>query len=133
MIKLPEAASIGALCARITRLEGHRSAASEAGQSVLTLGLPDIDEALPGKGLIVAALHGVSGAGPDTEFGTLPAQLIASPASRRPGPVLWVVDRSPPFAPGLAAYGLCPTHIIFADAGKAVLGVKAISGLLLQT
>jgi len=72
---------------------------------------------------MVAALHELSGAGPDTEFGALQAQLIASPASRRPGPVLWVVDRSPPFAPGLAAYGLCPTRIIFADAGKAVLGM----------
>jgi len=36
VIKLPEAASIGALRARITRLECHRSAASEAGQLVLT-------------------------------------------------------------------------------------------------
>jgi len=92
VIKLPEAASIGALRTRIARLEGHRSAASKAGQSVLTLGLPDIDEALPGTGLIVAALHEFSGAGLDTEFGAVPAQLIASPASRRPGPVLWVVD-----------------------------------------
>ncbi len=90
---------------------------------MLTLGLPDIDEALPGTGLIVAALHEFSGAGLDTEFGAVPAQLIASPASRRPGPVLWVVDRSPPFTTGLAACGLCPDRIIFADAGKAVLGV----------
>ena len=123
MIKLPEFASIGALRARIARLEGHRYAASEAGQPVLTFSVPDIDEALPGNGLMVAALHEFVGAGPDTEFGALPAQLIASLTSRRSGLVLWVVDRSPPFAPGVAGCGLSPDRIIFAEAGKTVLGV----------
>lgn len=123
MIKLPELASIGALRSRIALLEGRQSAPSDAEQSVLTFGLPDIDEALPGKGLMAAALHEFIGAGPDTEFGALPAQLIASLAARRAGSVLWIVHRTAPFAPGLAACGLCPDRIIFANPGQAVLGV----------
>ncbi|NPD66308.1 damage-inducible mutagenesis protein (plasmid) [Lichenicola cladoniae] len=123
VINVPELVSIGALRAQIARLEGHWPAASAEREPRLTFGQPDIDEAIPGHGLMVGALHEFIGAGADTEFGAFPAQLIAALAGRLPGPVLWIVDRTLPFAAGLAGCGLCPDRIIFAQAGKAVLGV----------
>jgi len=50
-------------------------------------------------------------------------QLIAALSAQCPGTVIWVVNRDPSFAPGLAACGLGPDRVIYAEAGKDVLGV----------
>ncbi len=89
----------------------------------MRFGLPAIDGFVPAGGLLPAALHEFSGAGGNTEHGTPPAQLIAALSAQCPGPVVWVVDRDPPYAPSFAGCGLGPDRVIYAAAGKAVLGV----------
>jgi protein ImuA len=76
---------------------------------------------LPGGGLLAGALHEVAGDGADAEHGAAAALLLAGLLARRPGPVLWAVMRHDLFAPALAAAGLHPDRVVFAEAGGAVL------------
>jgi len=85
---------------------------------MLPLGLPAIDAALPGGGLGLGGLHEVAGAGPDSEHGAAAALWTAGLLGRLRGPVLWVVERRDLFAPALAAVGLHPDRVIYAEAGK---------------
>ena len=90
----------------------------------LPFGVPAIDGVLPGGGLATAALHEVIGTGMDIELAAGPALFAAGILARRPGPVLWVLERRDLFAPGLAAAGLHPARVIYAEAGpKAALPV----------
>ncbi|WP_254070297.1 ImuA family protein [Acidisphaera sp. L21] len=88
---------------------------------VLRFGVTQIDQHLPGGGLLNGALHEVAGDGPDVEHGAAAALLLAGLLARRRGPVLWAVMRNDLFAPALAAAGLQPDRVIFAEAGSAVL------------
>ncbi len=88
---------------------------------MLCFGIPAIDAHLPGGGLMAGALHEVAGDGPDAEHGTEAALLLAGLLARRRGPVLWAVRRHDLFAPALAAAGLHPDRVVFAEAGSAVL------------
>lgn len=83
----------------------------------LPFGVPAIDEVLPGGGLTLAALHEISGSGIDLEFAAAPALFAAGILARRPGPVLWVMQQQDLFAPALAAAGLGPERLIYAEAG----------------
>lgn len=103
---------------RIARIE--RPGGPQPGRT-LPIGLPAIDQALPGGGLALGALHEAAGAGPDTEHGAAAALFIAGLLARMPGPVLWVVGHADLFAPGLAGAGLQPDRVIYAEAGKDVL------------
>lgn len=94
----------------------------------LPFGIPEIDEALPGGGLATAALHEVTGSGIDIEFAAAPALFAAGLLARRPGPVLWVLQRRDLFAPALAAAGLHPGRVILAEAG----GGKGAEALLIM-
>ena len=85
---------------------------------VIPFGIPGIDEALPGGGLAAAALHEVSGEGIDLEFAAAPALFAAGILARHPGPVLWVLEQQDLFAPALAAAGLHPGRVIYAEAGR---------------
>ena len=118
---LQNPASIAALRSRVARLETAHATRLE--RPVLRFGLPAIDGFVPAGGLLTAALHEFSGAGDDTEYGAAPTQLIAALSVQCPGTVIWVVDRDPPFAPGLAGCGLAADRVIYAEAGKDVLGV----------
>ncbi len=84
---------------------------------MLPFGIPELDAALPRGGLPLAALHEVTGSGIDLEFAAAPALFAAGILARRPGQVLWVLQQQDLFAPALAAAGLHPDRVIYAEAG----------------
>lgn len=110
--------SLDTLRACIARIE-RRGPGHAAG--AIRFGIPAIDTHLPGGGLLPAALHEVAGAGPDLEVGAAPALLLAGLLAQRRGPVLWAAARCDLHPPALAAAGLPPDRVVFADAGRAVL------------
>ncbi len=117
MPAITAATALDTLRSRIARLE-RRSASPAA---VLRFGVPAIDRHLPGGGLLAGALHEVAGEGADVEHGAAAALLLAGLLARRRGPVLWAVMRHDLFAPALAAAGLHPNRVVFAEAGRAGL------------
>ncbi len=110
-----------ALRERIAWIE-HANSQRGVAKSV-PIGVPAIDQALTAGGLRLGALHEAGCAGPGTEHAAAATQFVAGILARLDGPVLWVLQRPDQFAPGLAAAGLQPNRIIFAEAGKAVLPV----------
>ena len=115
----PAAAMIRSLRERIARIE-HAHTRTPA-TPTLPFGQTAIDQALPGGGLALGALHEAASAGPDTEHAAAATLFIAGILARLSGPVLWVQGRPDLFAPGLTGVGLQPDRLIFAEAGKAVL------------
>ncbi len=107
--------SLDRLRASIARIE---RGATRAGLPPLPFGLPALDAALPGGGLAVDALHEVMGTGTDLQHAATAARFAAGILARRPGPVLWVLERADLFAPGLAGAGLHPDRVIYARAGR---------------
>lgn len=106
---------LGSLRAEVARIE---RSAPRPGLPALSFGIPLLDGALPGGGLRVDALHEVMGVGPDLQHAAAAARFAAGILARRPGPVLWVLERADLFAPGLASAGLHPDRVIFARAGR---------------
>jgi protein ImuA len=106
---------------RIARIEHAHSRDTET--KSIGLGVAPIDQALPGGGLSLGALHEAASAGPDTEHAAAATLFIAGILARLDGPVLWVLQQPDLFAPGLAAVGLQADRVVFAEAGKAVLPV----------
>jgi protein ImuA len=111
--------AIAHLRERIARIE-HNHVRGPAERSI-PLHIPAIDEALPTGGIRLGALHEAASAGPDTEHAAAATLFIAGILARVDGPILWVLRQADLFAPGLAAAGLDPTRIVFAEAGKHVL------------
>ena len=107
-------ASFKQLRTRLAAIE--RTTKSGTRSDILPFGIPAIDNMLPGGGLAVAALHEMIGTGIDIEFAAAPALFAAGLLARRPGPVLWVLQRQDLFAPALAAAGLHPSRVIYAKA-----------------
>ena len=110
-VRPPQLDRLRASIARIER------GAARAGLPPLPFGLPTLDAALPGGGLAVGALHEVMGTGLDQQHAAAAARFAAGILARRPGPVLWVMERADLFAPGLAGAGLHPDRVIYARAG----------------
>jgi protein ImuA len=110
----PNGTPIQTLRARIARI-GHAHPRPRGPALPLH---PSIDAILPGGGLLPGALHQAAGAGPDTEHGAAAALFVAGILAHQPGPVLWVMEHADLFAPGLAAAGLHPDRVIYAQAGK---------------
>ena len=108
------AAGLAALKASIARI----GQPAKATGGTLPFGVPAIDAHLPGGGLSLGALHELAGGGPDVEHGAAAALLVAGILARRPGPVLWVLERPDLFFPALDATGLQADRVIYADAGK---------------
>jgi protein ImuA len=104
------------LRATITRLE--RGCAPANAPPPLPFGLPPIDDALPGGGLPLGALHELAGTGADLTHAAASALFAAGILARIAGPVLWVLEQHDLFAPGLAAAGLDPDRVIYAEAGR---------------
>ena len=112
---LAQAHPLERLRASIARIERPGAARPD---HVIPFHIPAIDDALPGQGLAAAALHEITGDGIDLEFAAAPALFAAGILARHPGPVLWVLDRRDLFAPALAAAGLHPSRVIYAEAGR---------------
>jgi protein ImuA len=119
---------VATLRARIARME-HATARLRGPALMLC---PSIDAALPGGGLLPGALHEAAGAGPDTEHGAAAALFVAGILARQRGSVLWVVEHADLFAPGLAAAGLHPDRVIYAEAGKPDAVLQAMEEGLRQ-
>jgi protein ImuA len=119
---------IETLRARIARIE--RAAARPRGLALLLH--PSIDAVLPAGGLPRGALHEAAGTGPDTEHGAVAALFVAGILARQRGPVLWVMEHADLFAPGLAAAGLHPDQVIYAEAGKPDAVLQAMEEGLRQ-
>ncbi|MFL6845036.1 MAG: ImuA family protein [Allosphingosinicella sp.] len=84
----------------------------------LPFGIEAVDSRLAGGGLAVDALHEAAGArsGPaDEAAATL---FLAAIAARREGMVLWALARRDLFAPALAAVGLAPDRLLYAECGR---------------
>jgi protein ImuA len=80
---------------------------------VLPFGVAAIDDALPGGGLALGALHEIMGTGADEEDGAGAAGFAAGIAGRIAGGlVLWAMKRGDLYGPGLAAHGLDPARIV---------------------
>lgn len=117
----PPTRTVAALRARIAGLERLHPPAG--GAASIALGVAAIDQALPGGGLRLNALHEITSDGPDTEHAAAATLFVAGILARLDGPVLWVLRQADLFAPGLAGAGLHPDRIVFAEAGKDVLPV----------
>lgn len=101
------------LRARIARV-GH---AGGTGGKALPFGVATLDAHLPGGGLLLGALHEVSGARPELAHAAAAALFAAGVAARLEGPVLWCLTRRDLFAPALAGAGLHPDRVLYAEAG----------------
>jgi protein ImuA len=109
-----EAAEIARL-ARLADLRRYLAEAEGFGQeaAMLSFGLAEIDEALPWRGLPLAALHEIENAGTADEDGaavTFLAGILARLAPARP--VLWCLQRPDLHAPGLALAGLDARRLV---------------------
>jgi protein ImuA len=88
----------------------------------LPFGAPEIDDALPWRGLAAGALHEVSGPARDAAALGFVSALLARLAARAPGAVLWCrrlgasYESGDIYAPGLAAFGLDPSRLILLGA-----------------
>ena len=84
----------------------------------LPFGVSVLDRHLPGRGLIVGALHEVVEHGPAAEFAGSATFFTAGIAARLKGPVLWCLTRRDLFAPGLMKVGLHPDRVIYAETNR---------------
>jgi protein ImuA len=106
----------------VNRIE--RTVPAQAGR-VVPFGLPALDARLPGGGLRLGALHEVAGWGAEAEHAAAASLMIGGILARMPGQVLWVLERRDLFAPGLAAVGLDPDRVIYAETRRTG-GVLAV-------
>ena len=124
-------AGVAELRRRILALEraGSRTEQKAGSARALSFGVPEIDDALPWRGLAPAALHEISGPARDASALGFVCALLARLAARAPGAVLWCRRRGASYesgdiyAPGLAAFGLDPSRLIVLGArqGRDVL------------
>ncbi|HEV2867173.1 MAG TPA: protein ImuA [Allosphingosinicella sp.] len=110
--------------ARIADLQAQVQAIERAGRPAgggsLPFGLDAVDSRLAGGGLAVAALHEAAPAGAALGDEAAATLFLAAVAARLAieageGTVLWALSRRDLFAPGLAAVGLAPERLIYAE------------------
>jgi protein ImuA len=103
------------LARELARLEG--GIARAAARPVAPLGAGPVDDALPGGGLGLAAVHEVAG----SAAAGFVAALAGRVAAAREGLVVWcqhrrrVRDEGALYGPGLAAFGLDPARVLVVD------------------
>ncbi|AJC80183.1 inducible mutagenesis protein ImuA 2 [Rhizobium etli bv. phaseoli str. IE4803] len=97
---------------RIQHLEGGMARP----KTVLPFGVAEIDEHLPGGGLIYGAVHEFAGGGAGAVDGAAAALFVAGVAARTKGKVVWCLARPDLFAPALAQVGLHPDRVIYVEA-----------------
>lgn len=76
---------------------------------MLSFGIPEIDQVLPGGGLKLGALHEVAGGA----NGVVDSAAVA----RTKGRILWCVTRQDLFAQALSQAGLAPGRAIHVEVG----------------
>ena len=86
------------------------------------LGVKTNDKNKARQGLVRGALHEFTH-GPAHRDDGAAVSLIAGLLARARGTVLWILPHRDLYAPALAAVGLHPARLIFAEAGKNVLAV----------
>lgn len=114
MTALPQKPSpmLDELRERIRRIE--RGGAAKP-RRVLSFGLPELDRRLPEDGLALGALHEVGPSGPDLTHAAAAGLFVGGVLARLSGPVLWCLRSRDLFAPGLAAVGLNPGRVLYAE------------------
>jgi len=123
-----KAARMTELRRRIDVLEraGRRYMAGKRAEALgaLPFGVPEIDEALPWRGLALGALHEISGPVRDVAAFGFVSALLTRLAVRAPGVVLWCrrisasYETGNIYAPGLVAFGLDPSRLILLSAKR---------------
>src|SRR5215203_6112836 len=98
---------------RIGRLESRGRA-----RKGLPFGVRAVDRHLPGGGLTLGSLHEVMEAGVASEHAAVTTLFVAGILARNKGPVLWCVRRRDRLAPALAAVGLHPDRVIYAESHR---------------
>lgn len=116
------------LRARIGRLQ-RAGGVSPAAREWVSMGIDEIDADL-GGGLRRGALHEVAGSGPEAEHATAATSLVAGLLGRLHGPVLWVMEQRDLFPPALAAAGLHPDRVVYAEAGRLAGVLQAMEDAL---
>jgi protein ImuA len=117
------ATGLAALRAQVRRIEQGRSADAMGGRArpVAPLGLAALDDALPGGGLPLGALHEIEGERAEWDDGATLGFCLAllarlSLAFPRSGPegkkILWVSRRGDLYPPALAGQGLDPGRFL---------------------
>ena len=107
--------SLGDLRRMVARIE--RPTSAQPSRPALPFAVDAIDAWLPARGLALGAVHELAGTGPDTETAAAPALFAASILARRPGPVIWIIQRGGVFGHGLLQAGLDPRRVVLVDAG----------------
>jgi protein ImuA len=104
------ALALSELRERIERLEHGRRP-----RAVLPFRVRELDQCLPAGGLALGGLHEVMQAGAASEHAASATLFAAGILARNKGPVLWCLRRRDLFAPALAAVGLHPDRVIYAE------------------
>jgi hypothetical protein len=111
----PQSPKLEALRAQIRALEGH--ALNLPDTKILDLGDVRLNAPLAHGGLPLGALHEITAEGLEAELGAGVAGFAACLAGRlvkRTGkPALWAATRPDAYAPGLATFGLSPSHLLW--------------------
>ena len=104
---------LAALKVELRRLEG----AGRRETSAVSIGVPAIEQGLPGGGFARGALHEiVAGEGGAAAAEGFAASLLAGLA--RQGPVLWCTGTGELYGPGLSRLGLTPDRLILVRARR---------------
>jgi len=110
---MPRVTSLSALRERIRRLE------QPVRHGVLPFGVDAIDDALPGGGLALGAVHEILGVGGDEEDAATASGFVAGLLARLGAePVLWCLKRADLYGPGLLAHGLDPGRLVLVRAAR---------------
>ncbi|MYC99408.1 MAG: hypothetical protein F4X13_09090 [Gammaproteobacteria bacterium] len=99
--------ALEALRRKIRRIE----IPGEAGVACLSLGIPEIDGALPGGGLRAGCVHEIGGDEAATGF----CAVLLARAGRAPGPLMWLARGDDLYLPGLVRYGIEPGRLLVAS------------------
>ena len=105
---------IADLRSRIASLDGGPAKQLDC----LPFGVGEIDEVLPGGGLMRGALHEFAGGGAGTVDGAAAALFVAGVAARTKGKIVWCLTRPDLFFPALAQAGLNANRVIFVEGDK---------------
>jgi len=106
-----------------SRRKGPIGTGAIGNMAPIRLGLPAIDDALPGGGLTRGAVHEIAGAQPLDGAALGFAAFVLARLERSAGPVLWIRNpagaRARPYGHGLARLGLAPGRLLTARVRRA--------------